>query len=212
MPAPEARRRTLPAPPPNAVLRTAALGEPSALAAGGCLWLQFFDDQAGVSIPYKRLDYARLRRWLERLLALEPASDYPLLLAVRLYAHVDDRQRARSMLAFVHEVVPARPTERWRWLAEAAVIAEHRLGDRELALRFARTLTESTEPGGIPHWARDLQILLLEDLGRYEAAKVLIGGLLDSGAIDDPAELRFLRRRLEALESRGSGDGDAVAP
>jgi hypothetical protein len=207
MPESQARRRTLPTPPPKPVLRTAALGEPSALAAAGCLWVQFFDDQAGVSVPYERLDYARLRRWLERLLALEPASDYPLLLAVRLYARVDDAERTRAMLDFVHRAVPARPRERWRWLAEAAVTAEHGLGDRELALRFAETLAAHTAPGEIPHWARDLRLLLLEDMGRYRAAKILIGGMLESGAINDPAELHFLRRRLEALKAR-SGAGD----
>ena len=35
-----------------------------------------------------------------------------------------------------------------------------------------------------------------------EAAKIMLGGLLESGAIRDPNEARFLRQRLEELEAR----------
>jgi hypothetical protein len=39
-------------------------------------------------------------------------------------------------------------------------------------------------------------------MGELEAAKVLIGGLLDSRKVQDPAEQRFLMQRLEQLEQR----------
>lgn len=202
-----ARARPLPPAPPEPALRLAALGEPTTLAAGGLLWLQFFDQQPGVSVPYRELDYARLRAWLARLLALQPRSEYALMLAVRLYAQVADPRRQRIMLDFVHAAFRERPAARWRWLAEAAILAEHRLGDRRLALRYARSLNANTRSGQIPAWARDLQILLLEDLGEYEAARILIGGLLDAGEIDDPNEIRFLERKLEELQRR-SGPGE----
>ena len=127
---------------------------------------------------------------------------------MRLYGQVADPERQRIMLEFAHEAFRARPAARWRWLAEAAILAEHRLGDRQLALRFARTLAARTRPGGdVPHWARDLQLLLLEDMGEFEAARLLIRGLLASGEIEDPHEIRFLQRRLEALQRR-RGEAD----
>lgn len=205
-PPPAARVQGLPPPPPVPVLHLAALGEPGALAPGATLWLQHFDDQPGRSIPYRELDYGRLRAWLETLLALEPASGYPLLLAVRLYGQVNDPARQRIMLDLAADAFVERPLQRWRWLAEATIIARHRMGDLELALDYARLIAEHTEPGQIPFWARDLQILLLEDMGELEAARMLIGGLLASGEITDPHEIRFLERRLDALERRrGSG-------
>lgn len=207
-PPPAARAQALPPPPAVPVLRLAALGEPAALAAAAALWLQHFDDQPGRSIPYRELDYARLRAWLEALLALEPASGYPLLLAVRLYGQVDDPPRQRIMLDLAADAFVERPLQRWRWLAEATIIARHRLGDLELALDYARLIAEHTQTGQIPFWARDLRILLLEDMGELEAARVLIGGLLASGEITDPHEIRFLEHRLDALE-RNRGDGTA---
>jgi hypothetical protein len=39
-------------------------------------------------------------------------------------------------------------------------------------------------------------------MGEVESAKVVIGGLLDSGQIKDPYELRFLIDRLRSLEEK----------
>jgi hypothetical protein len=47
-----------------------------------------------------------------------------------------------------------------------------------------------------------MEIFILEDMNELEAAKIMIGGLLLSGKISDPAELRFLKQRLEELEER----------
>jgi len=199
-PGPSASVKPLPAPPPEALLHLAALGEPRSLAAAAALRLQFHDTQPGRSIPFRELDYDRVRAWLERLLALAPASDYPLLLAIRIYGQVNDPARQREMLEFVRAAFVERPRERWRWLAEAIIIAEHRLEDPGLALEYARLLNRHTRPGEIPFWARDLQVLLLEDLGEYESARILIGGMLASGAISDPHEIRFLERKLRELE------------
>ncbi len=205
----EAAREALPEAPPEAVLRLAALGEPAVLARAGTLWLQFFDQQAGASIPFRELDYTRVREWLARWLALAPASDYPLLLAVRVYGRVSDPARRRIMFDFVHAAFRERPALRWRWLAEAALLARHRLEDPDRALRYARDLAEHTPRDTLPEWARDLRIPILEDMGRREAARMLIRGLLSSGDVTDPRERAFLRRRLEALSPGGSDRDDA---
>jgi hypothetical protein len=46
-------------------------------------------------------------------------------------------------------------------------------------------------------------------MNEIEAAKVILGGLLASGKIKDPAELRFLKRHLEELEARQAGSNGA---
>lgn len=204
MPPPRARIEPLPPPPPQALLAATALGEPRTVAALAVLWLQFHDTQPGYSVPFREMDYQLLRQWLERILALAPGSDYPLLLAVRVYGQVNDPERQRIMLEYVRAAFLERPRERWRWLAEATIIARHQLEDRELALEYARLLRERTRPGEIPFWARDLQIMVLQDMGELEAARILIGGMLASGEIKDPHELRFLEDRLQMLEEKAS--------
>jgi len=45
-----------------------SLGEPIALAQWLTLYLQAFDNQPGVSIPFQDLDYPRVIRWLDTIL------------------------------------------------------------------------------------------------------------------------------------------------
>lgn len=200
-PQPVAEAADLPPPPDTAVLKLMSLGDHVAMSRFLSLWLQTFDNQPGVSIPFRELDYPRVTAWLERVLELDRSSYYPLLSASRVYAEVADPERQQIMLEFVANKFMEAPNERWQWLAHAVFIAKHRLEDLELALRYAEMLASHATADHVPHWARQMHIYTLEDMGELESAMVLLGGLIDSGAIDDPHELQFLQRRLEILQA-----------
>jgi len=197
---PAARAEALEAPPAVPVLRVASLGEPVALAQLMTLYLQAFDNQPGISIPFRELDYRRVIEWLETILALDPATQYPLLMATHLYGQVPDQARQRLMFDFVHTQFLRDPNHRWRWLANVTLACKHRLKDLPLALQYAREIAQLAPDA--PPWARQLHIILLEDMGEVESAKIIIGGLLDGGQIKDPYELRFLIDRLRSLEEK----------
>ena len=198
-PKPRATAAALHAPPPLTSLRIASLGEPIALAQALTLYLQAFDNQPGVSIPYRDLDYGAVLAWLRTILTLDPLSQYPLMMAAHLYAQVPDEATTRQMLDFVHEEFLHAPDERWRWLAHAALIAKHRLRDMPLALRYADDITRNARSA--QSWARQMRIFILEDMGESHAAAVLLGGLLESGEVTDSAEIRFLTERLDKLKA-----------
>jgi hypothetical protein len=198
---PTARAEALPIPPRAEVLRIAAFGEQIALAQTLTLYLQAFDTQPGISLPFAALDYERLSGWIRAILRLHPEGQYPLLLAAQVYSQVPDRQKQRAMLELVREEFERDPARRWRWLAHASLIAKHRLNDFPLALRYAKKLAALADDPSVPAWARQMHIFLLEDLGEYESARILLGGLLASGSITDPHEALFLTQRLEALKA-----------
>jgi len=202
VPPPLARAHDLADAPSVATMRVAALGDRVALAQLATLHLQSFDNQPGISIPFAELDYDKVVRWLSMLSDLDPESQYPFLLAAHVYASVPDPARQRAMLAFIHERFAADPSRRWRWLAHAAIVARHRLHDLPLAIRYARAITEQATGRSVPGWARQMSVLLLADTGESEAAKVLLGGLLDAGSVTDAQELRFLLERLEPASTR----------
>ena len=55
----------------------------------------------------------------------------------------------------------------------------------------------------MPRWRTQSSVpAFLEDMGELEAARIMLGGLLEHGEIDDPAEARFLAGRLKELEER----------
>jgi hypothetical protein len=201
-PPPPAAAADLPPAPGAAALKVASLGEPAAAARLAMLYVQAFDLGAGNTLPYRRLDYARLRAWLRAILDTDPQSNYPLFVAARVYAEIDDPARVRVMLDFVHEAYLEAPNRRWAALAHAALLAKHRLKDLPLARSYAADTERLTTDPGVPLWAKQMEIFILEDMNELEAAKIMLGGLLEGGRLRDPAERRFLKGRIEALERR----------
>lgn len=203
LPENRARADILPASPGNETLLIASLGDPLALSKFLNLWLQVFDNQPGISIPFKDLDYTRVRSWLQASLDLDPKGSYPLLAAARLYGEVPVPEKQRVMLEFIHQKFLEAPNHRWRWMAHATLVARHRMHDPALALKYAQALADKATGRQVPHWAQQMSIFVLEDMGETQAAEIFIGGLLESGQISDPHEYRFLKQRLEELKDSG---------
>jgi hypothetical protein len=197
-PAPAARAEALPEPATPALLRLASLNEPIAAAQLLTLYLQAFDNQPGISVPFRDLDYPRVIGWLETILDLDAIGQYPLMMASQLYAQVPIEAKQRLMLDFVYRKFREDPQRRWRWLAHATIVAKHRLKDNALALRYADDIARLAQ--GAPSWARQMRIFILEDMGEPESAAVLLGALLATGEIDDRNEIHFLMQRLEQMK------------
>ena len=199
-PKPQAQAHALGAPPSTPLLRLISFGEPIALAQLMTLYLQAFDNQPGISIPFNNLDYPRVAVWLSRILELDPRSQYPLMLASQLYSQVPDTAKQRYMLAFVYRAFLADPAHRWPWLAHAAIMAKHRLRDLPLALQYAQAIAKNAKRAGVQHWAAQMPIFILEEMGEAESAKIMLGALLANGTITDSHEIHFLTKRLETLK------------
>lgn len=197
---PDVSARALSAPPSVNSVRLSSADEPIAGAGLLALRLQTFDNQPGLSLPFAALDYRVLRAWLARLLELDSASRYPLLMASHVYSQTPDRQRREMMLDFVYREFFVAPNRRWSYLAHAALIAKHELHDLPLALRYARAIQKYATASSVPHWAQEMPIFILQDMGQIEAAKIELGGLLATGSISDPQEKHFLSERYVELE------------
>ena len=199
-PDPRAEAQPLAPAPAASTLRVAALGDEAAFAKLLMLRLLAHDRQPGVSIPFMDLDYVRVAGWLDAILDLDPRADYPLLAAARLYGSVPDPARQRVMFELVHRRFLEDPGRRWPWLAHAAVLAKHRLGDPALALRYARALTEHAAGPDVPARVRSMSAIIAADMGEAEAARGLVVGLLAGGQLTDPHEIRFLAARLGEID------------
>ena len=207
-----ARARPLPAPPPAAVARLASLGEPLAMSKAMLLYLQSFEDQPGVSLPWRELDYDRLAGWLDTAQALDPRSRYALVAASEVYAGVADPVRARRMLDFIAASFAADPARRWPAMAQAVLLAKHQLHDLPLALGYARALRRRAAGPQVPPWAREMEAFIREDMDQLDSARLVIGGLIQSGQISDPHELAFLAGRLDELASQIAAKKAKAAP
>ena len=197
-----AKAEDLPGPMSHRAYVMGSFGEPIAAAKILNLWLQAFDNQPGISIPLHALDYDVVTDWLDTILALDPRGHYPMLAAARVYGSVSDREKQRQMMDYIFYKFNEDPNRHWRWLAHAVITAKHELKDMPLALKYANALAEKATGANVPYWARDMKIIVLEDMGELEAAKILVGGLIASGEITDPYELDFLQNKIRELEDK----------
>jgi len=200
--APQVKTVDLPPAPSPLLLRAVSLGESELAARVAMLYLQAYDLRGDNALPYQRLDYARLVGWLRAIVETDPRSGYALFSAARIYSENTDPAKCRAVLEFLHEAFERDPDRRWPWLAHAALVAKHRLGDLPLALRYARAIDRKVRNPHAPLWAKQMEIFILEDMNEIEAAKVMLGGLIASGRILDTSEMRLLHRRLETLENK----------
>lgn len=181
-------------PPPAALLRLASLDEPAAASRVGMLYVQGFD--------MRELDYGVLIAWLRTALDLDPRSSYPLFAAARVFAETTDPGRMRMMLEFIYAQFLEDPQRRWPAMAHAAFLAKHRLKDLPLARRYAVAVARHTDPKAVPMWARQMEVFILEDMNELEAAKIMLGGLLERGEIRGRRERLLMLRRLKEMEER----------
>lgn len=198
----------LPPVPSAPMLRAASFGEPAALSRLAMLWLQSFDSGAANQAHYRDLDYERLTGWLGAIQDLDPRSRYPLFAAARIYAEVPDPVRAREMLEFVYREYLKAPQQRWPALAHGALLAKHRLRDLPLARRYAAAMQAVAQDPAVPLWAKQMEVFILVDMNELDAARIMLGGLLAAGQVQDPGERRFLQGRLEELERRLGAHGN----
>jgi len=158
--------------------------------------LQLHDNQMGRNFSYNRIDYHQLVDWLQQITEINPASEYPMLLATRVYSNTPDQERLKLILKFVERSFDQDPQLHWRRLSEASLLAKHRLGDLKFALRLAEKLALQPASVVMPNWARDIRFLLLSEMNEFESAIAIVQALLQSGAISDPDEKRFLESKL----------------
>ena len=195
-PEPIASESELHNPPQSEVLRIASMGDSVALSKLLMLWLQAFDHQPGLSIPFSKLDYTKVIAWLDEIALLDQESQYPYLAASRVYAKVLDDTKKRMMLDFVHRGFLKNPELQWPAMTHAVFIAKHRMRDLDLALQYARDIREHVKNPDIASWVRQMELFVLEEMGEVESARILLGAFLESGVIKDQREFRFLQERL----------------
>jgi hypothetical protein len=202
LPRPSATALSLSSPPSLNSLRVASIGEPIALAKFLMLSLQAFDNQPGLSVPFRDLDYPLVLAWLTRIVELDPHAQYPLLFASHLYAEVPQPEKQRLMLDFVYRQFLLDPNRRWPWLAHGVIVARHKLNDLPLAAQYAAALRRYATGTNVPSWAKQMEIFLRADMNEIETARVMLGGLIDSGQITDANELFFLTQQLREMENK----------
>lgn len=164
--------------------------------------LQLHDSQAGRHFSYSLIDYDILIDWLELISVMSSGNEYAALMASRIYSQTNDPDQLRQILAFIERRFDNDPQLHWRRLAEACLLAKHKLHDLELALQMAEKIAQQPSSVEMPQWARDFRFLLLAEMNEFESAIAIIQALLQTDAVHDPDEKRFLEEKLSNFQQK----------
>jgi hypothetical protein len=186
----------------SSTYRVASMGSDRLLSYLLTIRLQLHDNQLGKHIRYEQLDYQKLTHWLNQISALNPHSEYPTMLASRVYSQTSDKQNIRLMIDFIQASFTREPQLHWRRMTEAMILAKHKLGDLPLALSLAEQLTTQPLDVAMPQWARDMQFILLGELNEFETGIAIIVAMLESGSLENADERRFLRVKLLEFQQK----------
>lgn len=182
--------------------RIASIGSDRLLSYLLAMRLQLHDNQAGKHIRYDQLNYRVLVDWLDQIVALNRQSEYPVMLASRVYSQTGDEKKLRMIVGFIQRCFAQNPQLHWRRMTEATILVKHKVGDLELALSMAEQLSSQPADVIMPHWARDMQFILLGEMNEFEAGIAIIVTLLDDGSITDADERRFLKVKLLEFQQK----------
>lgn len=164
--------------------------------------LQNAGDTFGRNTPLKDYDYAVLEKWFFLLDTLDAKSNYVPALAGYYFSQSQHPEDVRHVITYLEHNYESDPQTKWWWLAHSVYLANHRLKDKELALRLAYKL--GTSPAEMPFWARQMPAFILEQMGERQQSYLIIKNILDTAKDIPPGELSFMeyfiRDRLKYLE------------
>ena len=146
----------------------------------------------GVDVtPIKDYNYRELGRWFHLLYELDAVSDHAPMMAAYYYGMTKSPQDVAIIVDYLRVVGSSGVGEKWRWLAQAVYLAQHRMYDVDLALKL--------DPHHVP--ALYNRASALNSLGRLdECLKAL-----DATLAVDPKFAPALQSRKNTLSKLGRG-------
>ncbi len=153
----------------GAVMMT--LGDPEFSYRLLALALQNLGDVGRDVTPLKDYNYQRLGEWFALLHALDPASDHVPMIAAYYFGGTRVPKDAAVVVDYLGRVGAIPVGTKWRWLAHAAYMAQHRVHDLQRALALAYQLAKMPNSAEMPQWARQMPAFVLAKRGDKDAAR-----------------------------------------
>ncbi len=158
--------------------------------------MQSLGDTFGRSTPLKDYNFALLQKWFFRLDELDSKSNVLPSLASYYYSNSQNPEDCKYLVEYLEQHANKNIEEKWWWLAQAAYLANHKLKDKEWALRIAIKL-QDLKRKDVPIWVRQLPAFIYEQMGEREQAMRIIVDILDHKELYSDGELNFMRYFIE---------------
>jgi hypothetical protein len=166
------------------------------------LEIQNAGDSFGRFTALKNYNYKKLTAWFEILDGLDHQSNFIPSIAGYYYSQTQNVPDVRYIINYLDKHASRDLKNKWWWMSQAVYLANHRLGDKPLALKLAYKLSKT--PGKVPMWVREMPAFIHEQLGEKEEALRIIEGLMKDQDKLTKEELNFMNyfitERLEKMQ------------
>lgn len=184
-----------PVPSPRGAI-TMTLGDPEFSYRFLAITLQNLGDTGRDITPLKGYNYERLGQWFFLLHQLDPASDHVPMVAAYYFGGTRVPKDAAQVVKYLSTAGNIPVGEKWRWLAHAAFMAQHKMHDLTLALDLAYKLAKMPNSAEMPQWARQMPAFILSEKGDKAAARKLMENMLVTEKNMHPNEINFIKAYL----------------
>lgn len=137
-------------------------------------------------------DYETLGKWFMLLDKLDPHSNFVPYLAAYYFGAASDGKKLPAVIEYLEEVGTRPGPGKWRWLVQAIYLSRHKMDNIDEALRLSKKLGSIYKPP-MPLWTRNMQSMILSDMGDRQTAYLLMLEILKSDG-----------RQMSASEYRSS--------
>lgn len=176
------------------------------------LRLQNCGDTFGRFTALYKYDFKKLRAWFSLLDQLDTNSNMVPAMAAYYFSQTQHRPDVRYVVDYLYEHSAPRVEKKWWWLVQAIYLANHKLNDKDLALKVAQPLTTTRN---IPIWAQQMPAFVHEQRGEFEDAFSIMQGIQRDIKVMPKAEVNFMKyfinERLKKLQS-AIGESEDTSP
>ena len=173
-----------------------AAGDKQLAHRGIAMMLQNLGGTGGDSVSLKKYDYKALGQWFHLEDELDPHSNFVPYLAAYFFGATPKVEDLTPVIDYLAETGQRPGAQRWRWIAEAIILARFRQGDLQKALELANIMA-GIKDENMPLWAKAMPAFIINAQGDRQAAYGVMMGILKSGINTlSPVEIRFLRDNI----------------
>ena len=205
----------MPTPPSADFLKGMSMGDEQFLFRAVALMIQNSGDTFGRFSPLKLYNYEDLEKWLFIQDTLDFRSNYMPSMCAYYFSQTQNKEDIRYLVDYIYEHSKKDVKAKWWWLMQAIYLANHKLEDKELALKVAKPLKNKD----LPVMAQQLLAIVHEQRGEFDQAFDIITQIQENVDDIDEKDLRYMHyfaeerlKRLEDYEKEMDRLGKPVLP
>lgn len=177
-------------PPQKLAMAAMMMGDKEFFFRANSLRIQHAGNLGGDIIPLMQMNYQRLAAWFQLLDTVNANSDVVPHMAAYLFSSTQTTQDVIPMIDYLANHARRDPVHKWRWMAQATMLARYRVQDYTRAEKLADELARISVPD-MPPWTKQLRVFIRMDMGDKEGAMTLLEYIICSDPSMNETEKRW---------------------